>query len=598
MFSDLPRCRHLLVVFQIALNLNVIGQVDKQILSVSARKRVIMSAPSDDGPDSELSKYAPKWARERPTATDVERRQYVNLPKEYYQDRRIRTLSPGPVPEPVQQKDGLLALVDRFVKLAVFAALVALLAIFGKSLLQRVGVVEADSPPIQVSKPAGPRLTANDAPANVPAAGIAAAPGAAPSATAQTQQVPLSPAQGQQAALSPISKPPGQENSVSSAVRGVTGSEIRFGISAPFTGPAKELGQHMKQGIEAAFNVANATGGVYGRQLRLVAADDGYEPARAAVTMKQLYERDQVFGLVGNVGTPTAVVALPYALDRKMLFFGAFTGAGLLRSDPPDRYVFNYRASYAEETAAVVNYLVKVRRLLPEQIAVFAQQDAYGDSGFAGVEKAIRSLRGGNASPILRLNYQRNTVDVEDAVAQLQQYNAQLQQKRHFPIKAVVMVPTYRAAAKFIEKTRDLYPDMIYTSVSFVGSTALADELMLLGKKYAAGVIVTQVVPAVDGRSSLVLDYKSALAKYFPGEAPDYVSLEGYVDASVLIAALQRNGAQLDTESLVGTLENLRDLDVGLGTPVIFSRSDHQGVHKVWGTQLDETGHYQPIDLQ
>ena len=557
-----------------------------------------MSTPSDDDTDPELRKYAPKWARERPTATDVERRQYVNLPKEYYQDRRIRTLSPGPVPEPVQQKDGLLALVDRFVKLAVFAALVALLAIFGKSLLQRVGVVEADSPPIQVSKPAGPRLTANDAPANVPAAGIAAAPGAAPSATAQTQQVPLSPAQGQQAALSPISKPPGQENSVSSAVRGVTGSEIRFGISAPFTGPAKELGQHMKQGIEAAFNVANATGGVYGRQLRLVAADDGYEPARAAVTMKQLYERDQVFGLVGNVGTPTAVVALPYALDRKMLFFGAFTGAGLLRSDPPDRYVFNYRASYAEETAAVVNYLVKVRRLLPEQIAVFAQQDAYGDSGFAGVEKAIRSLRGGNASPILRLNYQRNTVDVEDAVAQLQQYNAQLQQKRHFPIKAVVMVPTYRAAAKFIEKTRDLYPDMIYTSVSFVGSTALADELMLLGKKYAAGVIVTQVVPAVDGRSSLVLDYKSALAKYFPGEAPDYVSLEGYVDASVLIAALQSNGAQLDTESLVGTLENLRDLDVGLGTPVIFSRSDHQGVHKVWGTQLDETGHYQPIDLQ
>src|SRR6516165_11819040 len=106
-----------------------------------------MSTPSDDDTDPELRKYAPKWARERPTATDVERRQYVNLPKEYYQDRRIRTLSPGPVPEPVQQKDGLLALVDRFVKLAVFAALVALLAIFGKPLLQRVGVLAADSPP-------------------------------------------------------------------------------------------------------------------------------------------------------------------------------------------------------------------------------------------------------------------------------------------------------------------------------------------------------------------------------------------------------------------------------------------------------------------
>src|SRR6516165_3888379 len=247
-----------------------------------------MSAPSDDGTDPELSKYAPKWARERPTATDVERRQYVNLPKEDYQDRRIRTLSPEPVPEPVQQKDGLLALVDRFVKLAVFAALVALLAIFGKPLLQRVGVLEADSPPTQVSKPST-SVTANVALANralVPAAGIAAAPGAAPSATAQAQQAPLLPAQGQQAALSPISKPLGQESSVNSAFRGVTNSEIRFGISAPFTGAAKELGQNMKRGIEMAFNVANANGGVYGRQLRLIAADDGYEPARAAATMK------------------------------------------------------------------------------------------------------------------------------------------------------------------------------------------------------------------------------------------------------------------------------------------------------------------------
>lgn len=374
-------------------------------------------------------------------------------------------------------------------------------------------------------------------------------------------------------------------------IRGVTETEIRFGISAPFTGPARELGQNMKIGIEAAFNVANVNGGMHGRQLRLIAMDDGYEPARTAITMKELYEKDQVFGLLGNVGTPTAVVALPYVLDRKMLFFGAFTGAGLLRNDPPDRYVFNYRASYAEETAAVVNYLVKVRQLLPEQIAVFAQQDAYGDAGFAGVQKAVRSLRGGNDTPILRLNYQRNTVDVDEAVAQLQL-------KRRIPIKAVIMVPTYRAAAKFIERTRDLYPDMIYTSVSFVGSTALADELMLLGPKYATGVIVTQVVPAVEGHSSLVLNYKSALAKYFPGVASDYVSLEGYVDASVLIAALQRNGPQLDTEKLVETLESLHDLDIGLGTPVTFNSSEHQGVHKVWGTQLDASGHYQPIDLQ
>jgi ABC-type branched-subunit amino acid transport system substrate-binding protein len=279
-----------------------------------------------------------------------------------------------------------------------------------------------------------------------------------------------------------------------------------------------------------------------------------------------------------------------------MLFYGAFTGAGLLRRDPPDRYVFNYRASYAEETDAVVRYLVKVRRLKPQQIAVFAQQDSYGDAGFAGVTKAIRSLQGGDESTILRLNYKRNTVDVDEAVSQLKA--ATQLKKNRIPIKAVIMVPAYRAAARFIEKTRDLYPDMIYTSVSFVGSTALASELMLLGQKYATGVIVTQVVPAIDGHSSVVLDYKSALAKYFPGESPDYVSLEGYLAGSVLVEGLKRNGPQLDTEKLVDTLENLRDFDLGLGTPVTFGRTEHQALHKVWGTELDATGHYQSIDLE
>jgi ABC-type branched-subunit amino acid transport system substrate-binding protein len=371
--------------------------------------------------------------------------------------------------------------------------------------------------------------------------------------------------------------------------RGVTETEIRFGMSAPFSGSAKELGRQMKLGVESAFNVINDAGGVHGRQVKLVAVDDGYEPTRTAETMKQLYERDQVFGIIGNVGTPTAAVALPFALKQRMMFFGAFTGANLLRRDPPDRYVFNFRASYAEETDAVVRYLVNVRRLRPEQIVVFAQQDAFGDAGFDGVAKAVRALRSGRDTEVLRLNYKRNTIDVDEAVAQLR--------KLRTPPRAVVMVATYRAAAKFIEKTRDINPPLIYTNVSFVGSTALAEELMLLGPKYANGVIVTQVVPAVDSYSNVVLEYKTALSNYFPGEAPDYVSLEGYITANVMIEGLKRTGPMLDTERLVEGLESLRDLDLGLGTLVNFGRTEHQGIHKVWGTQLDAQGRYQPIEL-
>ena len=580
-----------------------------------------MSGPTRDDKSPDYSRFAPKRFREQPPASTerpyVPSAPTVPAPRTPSTERRAASDFPSwpePVPEPPppphRLEDGPSALIGRVALVVTFAAVVALVLIFARPISQGAhALVDATSRLFGSSKSTD-LLTAGNAssskstgsPTRTASASVAApvpapvaqpAPAAAqPAAVAQTAPTTVAQASsgGQQLSLSTPSQPLGQEPSGPKVmVRGISDNEIRFGMSAPFSGANKELGQNMRLGIEAAFNAANSGGGVNGRQLKLVAADDGYEPTRTADTMKRLYEKDQVFAVVGNVGTPTAAVALPYALDRKMIFFGAFTGAGFLRSDPPDRYVFNYRASYAEETAATVNYLVKVKRLKPSQIAVFAQQDAYGDAGFSGVARAIRAL-GGDENSILRLHYQRNTVDVDDAVDQLR--------KSRVPIRAVVMVPGYRAAAKFIEKTRDLFPGMIYTSVSFVGSTALANELMLLGKKYASGVIVTQVVPALDGHSSLVLDYKAALAKYFPGEQPDYVSLEGYVAANVLITALRRNGPDLDTEKLVTTLENLRDLDIGLGTPVSFGRSEHQGVHKVWGTQIDENGRYQPIDLQ
>jgi branched-chain amino acid transport system substrate-binding protein len=431
------------------------------------------------------------------------------------------------------------------------------------------------------------RPTGAPPPGNVPIAATApkSTNAAPPTAILPIASAAAQPANAAPARVATIEGP----SAAAPAIRGVTDSEVRFGISAPFTGAAKELGNQMRLGIETAFKLANDAGGIEGRQIKLVVADDGYEPTRTADTMKQLFEKQQVFGFVGNVGTPTAVVALPYALQNHALFFGAFTGADLLRRDPPDRYVFNYRSSYAEETDAVVRYLVKMRHLRPDQIAVFAQHDAFGDAGFAGVTKAMRAL-GADDSAILRLDYERNTVDVDNAVAGLRAHK--------IPIKAVVMVAAYRAAAKFIEKTRDLYPTMIYTNVSFVGSTALAGELMLLGPRFANGVIVTQVVPAVDSYASAILKYKTALGKYFPGETPDYVSLEGYVDGTLLLEGLKRAGPQPDTEKLVDGLESLRNFDMGLGTLISFNQSEHQGSHKVWGTQLDDHGHYQPFDLQ
>ncbi|CCE04884.1 putative ABC-type branched-chain amino acid transport system, periplasmic component [Bradyrhizobium sp. STM 3843] len=372
-------------------------------------------------------------------------------------------------------------------------------------------------------------------------------------------------------------------------VRGVTDREITFGSVVPLSGANKESGRLLKVGIEAAFNRANEAGGVNGRMLKLVVANDDYDPNRTLDAMKQLYEKEQVFGFIGNFGTATAAVAIPYSLERRVLFFSPYTGANVTRHDPPDRYVFNYRPSYAEEADALVRYLVKLRRVPPRQIALFAQDDSFGDAGFAGVAKAYRAL-GLNDAAILRVNYTRNTVDVEPAINQLK--------AQKVPVRAVIMVATSRAAAKFIEKAHDALPGAAFVNVSAVGASALANELTLLGPQYATGVIVTQAVPAVSGYSSLVLDYKAALAKHFPGEPADYTSLEGYIEASILIQALKNAGQELNTERLIDTLESMRNIDLGLGARLSFGTAEHQASHKIWGTVLDGTGTYQPIELE
>ena len=364
---------------------------------------------------------------------------------------------------------------------------------------------------------------------------------------------------------------------------------LTLGMSAALSGPSKELGRQMKLGVDTALAVANEAGGVAGRKLELIAFDDGYEPARTKEAMKELIEVRKVFAIVGNVGTPTAEVAVPYANEKKTLFFGAFTGAGLLRKDPPDRYVFNYRASYAEETATVVRWLVEVKKIRPAEIAVFAQQDSFGDAGFTGVAKALRKY-GRAPDEILRVGFKRNTLELQEAVDGIL--------KNRKTVKAIVMVAPYRPAAKFVEEIKRQQLDVIFSNVSFVGATAFAEEMRQLGGKFASGVIVTQVVPPIDSNATSVIGYRNALQKYFPGEKPDFVSLEGYIVGSLFVEGLRHAGANLTTDRVIEALEGIHDLDLGIGTKLSFGPSEHQASHKVWGTILNEAAQYQVLDLE
>jgi len=375
--------------------------------------------------------------------------------------------------------------------------------------------------------------------------------------------------------------------------RGVTDDEIVLGMSAPFSGPSKELGEEVLLGMNTYFQHVNEQGGVHGRKLKVIALDDEYKADKALERMKELYEDKKVFAVIGNVGTPTAVKTLPYAREKQILFFAPFTGANLLRTVPPDELVFNYRASYAEETAKTVNYLLKVRKgqkVRPEEIAVFAQQDSYGDNGFGGVARALRD-HGRNEDDILRVGYDPQVRNIRAAVAPA----AQEIIKRK-DIKAVIMVATYNPAAEFIQAVRSERKDIVFTNVSFVGSNALLSKLLDYGPEYAEGVIVTQVVPHPESGASAVREYRQRLEKYFPNKHPSFNSLEGYLSAAILVEGLKLAGDDLNTETLVRALESIKDFQLGIGVPITFNRDEHQASHKVWGTVI-ENGKFTDLEL-
>jgi ABC-type branched-subunit amino acid transport system substrate-binding protein len=362
---------------------------------------------------------------------------------------------------------------------------------------------------------------------------------------------------------------------------------LLFGMSADFSGSNRELGREMQLGIQTCFEDINQAGGIRGRSLQLIALDDRYEPAPAKANMLELISQRGVFAIIGSVGTPTAKASVPVALEHKTLFFGPFTGAGFLRKDPPDRYVFNYRASYEEETAAIVRYFVQIAGIDPTAIAVFSQDDSFGDAGFQGVARTLRD-QGVREEDILHVRYQRNQFDTEAAVAGILAAPERA--------RAVVTVSTCKQTTRFISAVRAQRPETAFSCVSFVGTRALAEEFRENDPGMAEGVIITQVVPYFDSGATGVIHYREALARHFPNEQPSFVSLEGYIAAQILVRGLERS-KRLETEAVIDALESMRDLDLGTGAVMTFSPSKHQASHKVWAVVMDERAAFTQLSL-
>jgi ABC-type branched-subunit amino acid transport system substrate-binding protein len=365
-------------------------------------------------------------------------------------------------------------------------------------------------------------------------------------------------------------------------------------LSAAFKGTAAGLGTEFYRGAQAYYDEVNARGGVYGRTLTVIGLDDGYEPLPCVKNTIQLLDKESVFFLSNYVGTPTLTRALPvikrYA-DQQVVLVGNFTGAQPQREAPYADQVFNIRASYRQEMAALVD---RFWQLGARQIGVYSQADAYGRSGTDGVARAL-AARGARIAA--ETTYQRGARfedDMTPAVNALRQAG----------VDAVLCTGAYQGCGAFVRTARDLGWNVPIANVSFVGSDAMLRLLVQHGKAagrdYTRALVNSQVVPSYDDLALPgVAEYRALMQRHDPALPPalrderytpqrfSFISLEGYVNARVVVEALRRAGSSPTRSSLRQALESLRGFDLGIGATLTFGPERHQGLDSVYFTRVD-----------
>ena len=382
---------------------------------------------------------------------------------------------------------------------------------------------------------------------------------------------------------------------------GVSDTEIVLGMSAAFSGPSRGLGIELFRGASAYFTHVNRNGGVWGRKVTLLTYDDGYQPDPSVENTMTLMLTDRVFALFGYVGTPTVTRVLPMLKkfqERKVFLFFPFTGAQPQREPPYGEFAFNLRASYRQETGGLVDNFVRIGR---RRIAVFYQADAYGRSGWAGVRRALKSH---GEKIVGEATYRRG-----------QKFTGSLRQQVEIlkPARpdAIICIGAYAACAAFLRDAADLGLRVPIANLSFVGSENLL-KLVSDGQgdddRYTRLLVNSQVVPSYEDVSMpAVREYREMMRRYDP-EAPEellkesytpfphsFVSLEGFLDAKLMVEVLRRLGNDPDRSRLESAVFTVRDFDLGVGERVSFSPERRQGLQGVHYT-IVEDGRFVTLD--
>jgi len=353
------------------------------------------------------------------------------------------------------------------------------------------------------------------------------------------------------------------------AENGVTDTNIKIGMSVPLSGMNAAYGAEIKETVDDYFMQVNSSGGINGRTLTLVALDDGYEADRSAQNTIQLVQNNKVFALTSYYGTATTTASLPMVTAAKIPLIGTFSGANSLRI-PLNRYMFNVRASYAEETNALIKQMLSIGLT---RIGVLYQNDGFGKSGLDGITAALKVH---HLQPTVVATVEHNSTDVDAAVATFTREQPQ----------AIIMVTLLKATTAFVRKFKASQAPSYLATLSPIGAQLLANDLGEMSR----GIMISQVIPFPwNDTLPLARDYKKLVQRSNGANTLSYTGMEAYANARIMVEAIRLCGKNLTREKLIEILENMHDTTIG-GFPISYSSTNRSASKFVEITILGANG--------
>lgn len=334
---------------------------------------------------------------------------------------------------------------------------------------------------------------------------------------------------------------------------GVTDGELVIGQSCQLSGPLAALTSEVRQGAALYFDHINASGGVRGRKIRVVALDDAYDPQKAAENTRKLIDEDKVLALFQYAGTPPALAALPIAEERGVPFIAPFTGSEGLRQ-PGSRFVFNIKAGYAAELDATVKQLASVGI---SRIAAVYLNNPFGTGGLASVEKSVQAYKVGL---VAKAPLEVDGSKMADAVATVAKESPQ----------AIIVISAGKPSVDFVAAYLSAGHRSSFYMLSVISNAQLVQAL---GER-ARGIVVSQVVPSPWNQSMPISREFQSLAKAKGITEYTFSQMEGFISARFLVEALQRAGAKPTRAGLVQAMESMKGVNLG-GYPVELSATQH-----------------------